>query len=277
MTSFKEKEYLFSSPQIPLSGFTDKPINRLVNTRIKPSILSIETNHVKRELKKTIKDISPLVEHQLWLEAGKMDKGFVKSFNADETLSFNSNIWRNYRSSAGLYSERKSAVSESIASIYPINIPAPSQIGPNTLKRFYEQNKNIFKSDEAFKKAVDKVEKEATLMKYLRLKSEVRNPPLDYNGNILPPKNFKKYPPIFKKNNLEPIENFTSVSYPHLALLPAPKIEHIESLIVSDKMKIDAARIKMKRFMPLKTYPKKPMTDKLVDEQITGNTLGRTE
>jgi hypothetical protein len=48
-----------------------------------------------------------------------------------------------------------------------------------------------------------KVDKEAAMMKYLRLKSEMRNPPLDHNGNILPPKNFKKYPPKEKSTIFE--------------------------------------------------------------------------
>lgn len=277
MTTVNEKEFLGPIHRVPLTGFTEKPINRLASTKFQPSILTIETNHVKRGIKKNIKDINPLLEYQLWLEAGKMDKSIIKSENSNETLSFNSNIWRNYRSSAGLYEEKKSGVSESIASLYPINIPPPSRVGSNSLKRYYEQNKNIFKSEEAFEHAMEKVDKEASLMKYLRLKSEMRNPPLDYDGNILPPKNFRKYPPVNKKNNLEPVEDYNSRSYPHLSLLPAPKIEPSDSFIANGKIKIDASRIRMKRFMPLKTLNKKANIDQITDERITGNTFSKTE
>lgn len=266
-----DKEYILSPTHAHLSGFTDRAINRLANTRLKPNILAIETNHVKRGINKNYKDISPLLEYQLWLEAGKMDKACIRATNNDESLSYNSNIWRNYRSSAGLYSGRSSGVNESIASLYPINVPAPSQVGPNSLKRYFEQNKSIFKSEEAYRKAVEKVDKEATSMKYLRLKSEMRNPPLDYNGNILPPKNFRKYPPLSRKNNLQPVESFNSMSYPHLSLLPAPKIEPIDAFLINDKTKLDATRIKMKRFMPIKTYSMKP--EEKLDEKITGNMI----
>ncbi|RNA00078.1 hypothetical protein BpHYR1_014864 [Brachionus plicatilis] len=277
MTTVNNKEFIGPSPRIPLTGFTEKPINRLASTRLQPNILTIETNHVKRDIKKNVREINPLLEYQLWLEAGKMDKSLIKSINSNESLSFNSNIWRNYRSSAGLYEEKKSGVSESIASLYPVNIPPPSQIGSNSLKRYYEQNKSIFKSEEAFKQAMDKVDKEATLMKYLRLKSEMRNPPLDYDGNILPPKNFRKYPPLNRKNNLEPVEDYNSRSYPHLGFLPAPKIEPSDSFIVNEKIKIDATRIRMKRFMPLKTYTKKPNVEQITDERITGNTFSKSD
>lgn len=276
MANIKEKEYLISTPRISLTGFTEKPINRLASTKFQPNILTIETNHVKRNLKKNIKDINPLLEYQLWLEAGKMDKTIIKSINSSEGLSFNSNIWRNYRSSAGLYEENKNGLRESIACLYPLNIPPPSQIGPNTLQRYFEQNKSLFRSEEGFKQAMEKVDKEATLMKYLRLKSEVRNPPLDFDGNILPPKNFKKYPPLNKKNNLEPVEEYSSRSYPHLSLLPTPKIQTSDSFIANDKIKVDATKIRMKRFMPLKAFSKKPTVDRITTERITGNTFTKS-
>lgn len=277
MTNINEKEYLNSNPRISLTGFTEKPINRLASTRFQPNILTIETNHVKRNLKRNIKDINPLLEYQLWLEAGKMDKTLIKSINSNESLSFNSNIWRNYRSSTGLYEENKFGLKESIASLYPINIPPPSQIGSNTLKKYFEQNKKIFKSEDGFRQAMERVDKEATLMKYLRLKSEVRNPPLDYDGNILPPKNFKKYPPSNRKNNLEPAEEYCSRSYPHLSLLPTPKIQPGDSFVQADKIKIDATRIRMKHYMPLKAFNKKSNIDQITTERITGNTFRKSD
>ncbi len=129
-----------------------------------------------------------------------MDKRNFKSETADPNITFNSNIWRNFRQSAGLAATNQNrSVSESISTLYPINIPVPSNLGSNTLSRFYEQNKrNLFKSEKGYQQATSKINKEAAIMKYLRLKSEMRKPPLDHNGNILPPKNFKKYPPIVR-------------------------------------------------------------------------------
>jgi len=81
--------------------------------------------------------------------------------------------------------------------LYPINIPPPSKVGTHTLSKYFDQHKkHLFRSHKAFELAVEKTERDDALMKYLKLKSEMRNPPLDTQGNILPPNNFKKYPYI---------------------------------------------------------------------------------
>ena len=197
MNPINERECINYPTTDRLSGFTDRYINRLTTHKPTPTMLTIESNHLKRELNRDPKNITPLLEYQLWLEAGKLDKMNFKSLEGDNKITYNSNLWRNFRNSAGLLSNRKGTVSESISTLYPINIPSPSQIGPYTLAKYYQENKNsLFKSDKTYNVAVAKVENEATLMKYLRLKSEMRNPPLDWNGNILPPKNFKRYQPL---------------------------------------------------------------------------------
>lgn len=85
-------------------------------------------------------------------------------------------------------------MTESVATMYPINIPLPSRMGSNTLSKYYEQNRrDFFSNDKSFALAREKVEKEDARMRFLRLKSEMRNPPLDWQGNILPPQSFKKY------------------------------------------------------------------------------------
>lgn len=151
------------------------------------------------------------------LEAGKMDKRNFKSETADRNICFNSNLWRNFRQSAGIPSSsaQKGTVSESISALYPVNIPVPSNMGPHTLSKYYEQNKkSFFKTEKSYQLASSKLDKEAAIMKYLRLKSEMRNPPLDYNGNILPPRNFKKYPPIVKAYTIGSLGNSIQ-DFPH--------------------------------------------------------------
>jgi hypothetical protein len=75
----------------------------------------------------------------------------------------------------------------------------------------------MFKTDKTFNLAVARTENEATIMKYLRLKSEMRNPPLDFKGNILPPKNFKIYPPAEKSQTLSGVKTFEGdMPFPHL-------------------------------------------------------------
>jgi hypothetical protein len=215
MTSVYEREFLYKDKDFRLDGFNQKPINRLVSAKPIPNILNIESNHLKRNFNKDIKDILPLLEYQLWLEAGKMDKANFKSVTADPSVTFDSNMWRNFRQASGISSNRKSTVSEAISEMYPINIPAPSQVGSNTLTSFYDQNRrSLFRSEKSFKSMSEKVDKEATIMKYLRLKSEMRNPPLDWNGNIIPPRNFVKYPPSAKRKLFAAVSN-DSINYTH--------------------------------------------------------------
>jgi hypothetical protein len=144
----------------------------------------------------------PLLEYELWLEAGKLDKANFKSKQADKNLVFNSNVWRNFRSYAGLNTNTNLNFSEAICTLYPINIPAPSNLATNDLSQFYEQHKlRFFKSEKTYDFTKAKVDKDAAMMKFLRLKSEVRNPPLDSRGKIIPPRNFKKYPVLFQESN----------------------------------------------------------------------------
>lgn len=94
-------------------------------------------------------------------------------------------------------SPRRGRVTDAIATLYPINVPVPSRLGPNTLSKFYDENKRqLFANDKSFAIARERVEKEDARMRMLRLRSEMRNPPLDVQGNILPPASYKKYPSI---------------------------------------------------------------------------------
>lgn len=62
-----EREFLVKNNNTPsCSGFTHRSINKLVGAKATPDILNIETNHFKRDLKKSTRDIIPLLEYQLW-------------------------------------------------------------------------------------------------------------------------------------------------------------------------------------------------------------------
>jgi hypothetical protein len=62
-----EREYIVKNNNTPsYSGFTHRSINKLVSAKATPDILNIETNHFKRDLKKSTRDIIPLLEYQLW-------------------------------------------------------------------------------------------------------------------------------------------------------------------------------------------------------------------
>ena len=197
MSNVHEREFLLKQTEFKSSGFTEKQINRFATAKAPKTILNIEANHVARtSIRNHPHPIVPLLEYQLWLEAGKMKQNYRSQKN-DPSVDFNSNIWRNFRTSCGFDTTKKGNVSESISLLYPINIPPASKVGDYTLASYFKENKRrLFKADKTYELAMKKVERDDALAKFLRLKSDVRNPPIDINGNILPPSNFKKYPTI---------------------------------------------------------------------------------
>lgn len=154
---------------------------------------------------------------------GKLDKANLRAANADTNVSINSNVWRNFCTSVGIVQRGASSktptqrlnkeptmtsttttslgktsprkqqqllqqqrINEAVATLYPINVPVPSRLGSNTLSRYYEQNKrDLFATDKNFAIARERVERDDARMRLLRLKSEMRNPPLDWNGITL--------------------------------------------------------------------------------------------
>lgn len=154
---------------------------------------------------------------------GKLDKANLRAANADTNVNINSNIWRNFCTSVGIVQRGASSktptqrlnkeptmtsttttslgktsprkqqqmlqqqrINEAVATLYPINVPVPSRLGSNTLSRYYEQNRrDLFANDKNFAVARERVERDDARMRLLRLKSEMRNPPLDWNGITL--------------------------------------------------------------------------------------------
>lgn len=204
-TTTTTDSYLYKTKNVNFPGFSNNPLNVLTTSKQLPNILKIETRQLTREIKsnKSYRDLKPLIEYQLWLEAGKLDKANFKSQSSNENanICFQSNVWRNFKNSCGLKSvNTNSTITESIASLYPMNIPVPSQLGSNTLAKYYKDNN--LKAVKTNENLIKKLEKEAALMKYLRLKSELRNPPMDMNGRILPPANYNNYQQLIKRVNL---------------------------------------------------------------------------
>lgn len=88
MDSVFEREYLYKPADVPLTGFKEKPINRLSTLKQTPSVLAIEANHLKRDFPKDTRDIVPLLEYQLWLEAGtnlSVSNSFIIKFSIFST------------------------------------------------------------------------------------------------------------------------------------------------------------------------------------------------
>ncbi|KAK3803452.1 hypothetical protein RRG08_027555 [Elysia crispata] len=189
MRSLEERENLMVDRTPHYSGFTPRSIQRLTQRHRPHTMTDIECCHFLRTPTREFTHQHPSVEHRLWVEAGKP----ATPFPARPDTSYNSNIWRNFRREYGLsFKANDRKVSEVIASMYPLNIPAASQVRENTFEKYVRETK-LFQDEKGKSLAIRRSKTEVSEFKKLRCKTEARNPPLNERGDILPPDNYKKY------------------------------------------------------------------------------------
>ncbi|ESO82384.1 hypothetical protein LOTGIDRAFT_86394, partial [Lottia gigantea] len=189
MPTIEERERLMKPVKTTYTGFTPRSVQKLATRKKPTTVLDFECNHFLRTNPEAFTNGQPSVEHRLWLEAGKCAPPYPSRPDA----SYNSNVWRNFRKQFGFHTSAEGRkTSDVIAAMYPLNIPPPSKIGEHTFNKFVKES-NLFQ-DERFKSlAIKRTSDDDFQMRKLKIKSEVRHPPIDRNGNILPPENFKKY------------------------------------------------------------------------------------
>lgn len=187
--SLDERENLMT-PRLPhRSGFTPRPIQKLTRRKRSHTITDIECCHFLRTETRDFTHQQPTVEHRLWQEAGK----HAAPFPARPDASYNSNIWRNFRKQFGLnFSADGKKVSDVIAAMYPLNIPAPSNVGENSFEKYVRETR-LFENQKAKTLAINRTRSDVAEFKQLKIKSDGRHPPINEKGDILPPENYKKY------------------------------------------------------------------------------------
>ena len=131
-------------------------------------------------------------QHSLWLDITRHDVSNLQ--NIDD--QYNSNMWKNFKFVRTQHSGRrisKQASKGTIADIYPLTLPKPSSIDENTYGKFLQETKFPVK-----KQKILDLQQQGTRQilqsRTLKVHSECRAPPIDWEGNILPPANFRKYP-----------------------------------------------------------------------------------
>ncbi|XP_053385142.1 testis-expressed protein 52-like [Mercenaria mercenaria] len=189
MPTLEERENLMKPKEVRHPGFHPKPIQRLAVRKPPRTMLNIECNHYLRSSTEEFAHGHPTMEYKLWLEAGKHGAPFPQ--RPDD--NFNSNVWRNFRRQYGFHTNAEgSKMSDVIAAMYPLNIPAPSKVGEQTFEKYIRETK-LFQSDKFKTLAMSRTKSDVEEFRKLRIKSLGRNPPIDEDGKILPPENFKKY------------------------------------------------------------------------------------
>ena len=180
MPTLEERENLMTPVEAKQTGFQPRPVQNLAVRKVPRTMLNIECNHFLRTKTKEFTHGHPTIEYKLWLEAGKHDAPFPQ--RPDE--SFNSNVWRNFRRQYGFSTTADGRkISDVIAAMYPLNIPAPSKVGEQTFEKYIREAK-LFKSEKFKSMAMSRTRADVDEFKRLRVKSQGRNPPIDEDGKV---------------------------------------------------------------------------------------------
>ena len=173
-----ERENLMKNRDPKYTGFSPRPIQKLATRKKPKSILDIECNHFMRTTTEEFTHGHEPLTYKMWLEAGKHTPPYPNRPDP----SFNSNVWRNFRKQYGFNTTADGRkISDVIATMYPLNIPAPSKVGEHTFEKYIRETK-LFVNPKIASLAMDRTKADIQEFKRLRCRSDARNPPLDETG-----------------------------------------------------------------------------------------------
>jgi hypothetical protein len=177
-----ERETLIEDANPKYTGFTPRPVECLATKRRPHTMLDIECRHILRTEREQSAHLYKPLEYMLWLEAGKHSSPCPERPDPD----YNSNVWRNFSKAYYGFSMSgdKRTVTEMIATMYPLNIPKPSNVGDNTFDKYINESK-MFADKKKKKLAVQRSRSDIEEFRRLRLRSDARNPPMDEDGMFL--------------------------------------------------------------------------------------------
>ncbi|XP_047406091.1 testis-expressed protein 52 [Sciurus carolinensis] len=181
-----QREFLLPSESWDLPGFTRQAYHQLA-LRLPPcSEMKSKVHH------RLIHPWKDTAQHtwgfHTWLDVGRLPA----TFPSRPDRPYDSNAWR--------------WLTHSNAHLCPPAdppIPPPSWIGKNNFLAFIHSTP-IFLDMNRKSQVISKTVKELKEVQKLKLRSEVRAPPLDAHGNIMPPANFKKARYVSAGGRLEP-------------------------------------------------------------------------
>lgn len=162
--------------------------------RESPSELTYDLKSFVRQAPYNERDKPPSTAQQrLWLDITHLDTSQLQQIDNN----YNSNMWKNFKfvrpKHSANFGTRNSLPSTEgmIADMYPLSVPKPSRIGKNTYHKFLHE----IKLPEPKQKIIgwQQQGRQELQSRSLKVQSECRAPPTDWEGNILPPSNFKRY------------------------------------------------------------------------------------
>ncbi|XP_049977920.1 testis-expressed protein 52 isoform X1 [Alexandromys fortis] len=184
--TWTQREFLLPREARDLPGFTQQPYHKLAlkqppYTEMKSKVYHQARYPWKDETKHTW-------GFHTWLDVGRLPA----TFPTRPDIPYDSNVWRWLTHSNG---HRLPAAQPAI--------PPPSWMGPHSFLTFISATP-IFTDVNRENQVILRAVRELKEVERLKLRSELRAPPLDAHGNILPPPNFKKSQFISDGGRLEP-------------------------------------------------------------------------
>uniref|UniRef100_A0A8C8S2Z3 Testis expressed 52 n=1 Tax=Pelusios castaneus TaxID=367368 RepID=A0A8C8S2Z3_9SAUR len=173
MTTWAEREFLCKERQTAWPGFSPRAYHKLAVARPPCTDTKIK---VRQKLRCSWEDTSRwhIWGYHTWLDVGRLPS----LFPSRPDIPYDSNVWR-WITASRTYCMPQPPV------------PPPSEMDGNTYLKFIAQGALFF--DQKHKeRAVAQIEKELQACKQLKMRSECRAPPLNSQGNILPPKDFNR-------------------------------------------------------------------------------------
>ena len=134
-------------------------------------------------------------QYSLWRDITRHDISNLQQIDDQ----YNSNMWKNFKFVRSKHSARNGqrnstqASEDMIAVIYPLTLPNPSKIGENSYDKFLKETKWPPKKQKILDGQQQGM-RQKSQSRILKVQSECRAPPTDWEGNILPPTNYKRYP-----------------------------------------------------------------------------------
>ena len=149
-------------------------------------------------------------QQRLWLDM--TEEGFDLTQVDD---NYNSNMWKNFRfvrarSSTAAQGKVRDTTQALVADAYPLALPRPSSIGGNTYHKYLQESKLGERKRYRIEATLQKGGRREQEKTHLKLRSDCRAPPTDWEGNILPPENFRRYP---RPMLLDEAEDYSPLPY----------------------------------------------------------------
>ncbi|KAF7248260.1 Testis-expressed protein 52, partial [Varanus komodoensis] len=174
MATWKERCFLCKDTHVSWPGFSPRPYHKLAIERPPHTDAKIK---VCQKMRCSVEegDHWHVWGYHTWLDIGRLPP----IFRPRPDKPFDSNTWR------WITCPRKNSMAEP-------PVPPPSYLGGNTYIKLIE-GEGLFMDQRHKQRVLMQTQKEMNKCEQLKLRSECRVPPLDMQGNIMPPRKFKSH------------------------------------------------------------------------------------